>query len=141
MKYINDFQRFMYGRYGIDELTKFMLKIYFILIIINIFVRSFILTIIELIFIAIIFYRTLSKNKTKRTKENNAFMNLFSSNYKVKFKDDHVYKKCHHCKCVLRLPIPEKKGFKHVKCPDCHKRNTFLILKSEKIEIIKNKNV
>ena len=53
--------------------------------------------------------------------------------------DTNIYKRCHHCSRVLRLPKQEKKGFKHVKCPDCHKRNTFLILKSEKIEIIKKK--
>ena len=142
MKFINDFQRFMYGRYGIDELTKFILKIYFVLLIINIFIRSYILTIIELLLIIIVFFRTLSKKTYKRSNENTKFLkiiNKFSGKSKPKDTDTHIYKRCHHCSRVLRLPIPEKKGFKHVKCPDCHKRNTFLVLKSEKIEIIKNK--
>lgn len=142
MNFINKVQKFMHGRYGVDNLTKFILYIYFILIFINIFLKSYILSLIELLLIIIIFYRTLSKKIYKRSNENVKFMNLknkFKSKAKPKDTDTHIYKRCHHCGRVLRLPIPSAKGIKHVKCPDCKKRNTFLILKSEKIEIIKNK--
>lgn len=142
MNFINKVQKFMHGRYGVDNLTKFILYIYFILIFINIFLKSYILSLIELLLIIIIFYRTLSKKIYKRSNENVKFMNLknkFKSKAKPKDTDTHIYKRCHHCSRVLRLPIPSAKGIKYVKCPDCKKRNTFLILKSEKIEIIKNK--
>ena len=140
MNFINKIQRFMYGRYGIDKLTRFLFYLYIILLILNMFLSSYVLFIIELILIAIMSYRTLSKKIYKRSNENAKFMkivNAFKS--KPKNTDSHIYKRCHYCRRVLRLPIPSKKGIKHVKCPDCHRRNTFLILKSEKIEIIKNK--
>jgi len=143
MKYLNKFADFMHGRYGVDELTKFLFYFYLIVTLINIFIKSYILTLIELTFIMIIFYRTLSKKIYKRSNENKKFVNLFNmlkSRNKLKNTDTHIYKKCHHCGCILRLPIPSKKGIKYVRCPDCKKRNRFIILKSEKIEIIKNKN-
>ena len=142
MNFINKIQKFMYGRYGIDNLTKFVLKIYFVLLIINIFLKTYVLTIIELLLIIAIFYRTLSRKIYKILDENIKFMKLanrFKFKDKPKNTDSHIYKRCHHCGRILRLPIPSKKGIKHVKCPDCNKRNTFLILKSEKIEIIRNK--
>ena len=136
MNFISNFQKFMYGRYGIDSLTKFIFKLYIISFIINIFMKSYILFLVELLFLIIIVYRTLSRKIYKRSTENTKFMNLVNS-FKIKSKpkdtETHIYKRCHHCKRVLRLPIPSNKGIKHVKCPDCHKRNTFIVLKSEKI--------
>ena len=142
MNFINKFQKFMYGRYGFDLLNKYIFYLYMLLLIINIFVRSYILSIVELLLIIIIFYRTLSKKIYKRSNENKIFekfINKIKPKSKPKDTDTHIYRRCHHCSRVLRLPIPAKKGIKHVKCPDCGKMNTFLILKSEKIEIIKNK--
>ena len=40
MSFINKFRNFMYGRYGIDELYGFLLKLYIILVIIGLFVYS-----------------------------------------------------------------------------------------------------
>ena len=57
MNYINKFQKFMYGRYGIDELYTFLFKVYLFLFIINIFIRSSILTYLELfIRLALIYF-------------------------------------------------------------------------------------
>ena len=141
MKFLNDFQKFMYGRYGIDELSKHIFYLYIILLIINFFIKSYILSLIELVLIIIIIYRTLSKNVLKRYLENKKFLSTLTKLKKSKPKDTdtHIYKRCHYCGRILRLPLPDKKGIKRVKCPDCHKRNRFLILKAEKIEVIKNK--
>ncbi len=142
MNFIIKFQRFMQGRYGVDNLSGFIFYIYMFLLIINIFVKSYILVILELLLLILIAFRTLSKKIYKRSNENKEFLkivNKFKLKPKPKNTDEHIYKRCHHCGRILRLPIPEKKGIKHVKCPDCHKRNRFLILKCEKIEIIKNK--
>lgn len=146
MKFINKLQKFMYGRYGLDDLGNFLFKIYLVLLIINLFVKSYILTIIELLIVVIVLYRFLSKNIYKRSNENVRFRKLKKkifkpfSNIKRNIKDkDHVYKKCHYCKTTLKLPVPNKRGFKKVKCPECKKRNKFLILKKMKIELIRNK--
>lgn len=146
MKFLNKLQQFMYGRYGLDDLGKFLFKIYFILLIINIFVKSYVLTIIEFIIVVIVLYRFISKDIYKRSNENVKFRKIKKKllkpflNIKRNFKDkDHVYKKCHHCKTTLKLPLPNKRGIKKVKCTNCKKRNKFLIFKKVKIELIRDK--
>ena len=47
----------------------------------------------------------------------------------IKDRRYHVYKKCRHCKTILKLPLPNKRGLKKVKCPECKKKNKFLIRK------------
>ena len=56
MKWLYKIQRFMIGRYGIDELYKFLFNVYLILFFPNIFLRNSIVTKIEFIilFIAIV---------------------------------------------------------------------------------------
>ena len=65
-KFINSLYKFMYGRYGVDELYKLGVVLWIILSIINIFINSRIITIIELLLIVIIIYISLSKNIVKR---------------------------------------------------------------------------
>ena len=147
MKWINKLQKFMIGRYGPDELYNFLLKLYILLFIIDLFFNSLVLTIIELLIVIIMFYRFLSKNIYKRRKENNKYLRLKNkilkpfNNIKRNFKDKdyYVYKKCHKCKTTLKLPLPPKRGIQHVKCPKCKNRIKFLCLRQEKIEVIKSK--
>ena len=144
MRFIEKFQKFMYGRYARpDELYKFLFWMYFILLIIDLFVNNMVLTVLELIIIVTIFYRLFSKNIYKRSNENQKFLKMRNkllkpfSNIKRNIKDkDHVYKKCPKCKTVLKLPVPTERGIKHAKCPNCKKRVTLFTLKKLKVEII-----
>lgn len=137
------FQKFMKNRYGIvDNLYRFLLVLYVLLIIINAFIKSKIISILEILLIIYIFIRVFSKNVKKRQKENNDYLkikrkiiNIFKrKNIKDK---EYIYKRCHHCHKLLKLPIPISKGIKTVNCPKCKRKNKFIILKKEKIEIIK----
>lgn len=146
MKLLTKIQNFMYGRYGFDDINRFLFLIYVALIVSNIFLKNNIISIISLVIAIIIFYRALSKKNNQRRKENAIFLKIKRviispfSYLKKKLRDqDYVYKKCHHCHKTLRLPIPMERGKKHVVCPKCKKRNTFLILKKQKIEVIKAK--
>ena len=148
MSFINKLQKFMYGRYGVDELNKFLFKIYVGLIILDLFVDNKILLFLELLIIFIMFYRLLSKNCYQRRKENKTFLSLKKKianpfqNIKRNIQDkDYVYKKCSKCKKTLRLPIPFERGFQYTRCPNCQKRIKFFTFKKEKIKIIKNKKV
>ena len=146
MKWINKLQKFMYGRYGVDELYKFLFTLYIISFIINIFLNSLILEIIGLIIVLFTFYRVFSKNIYKRARENKEYLKLKKQIIKplqiiernIKDKDN-IYKKCPKCKTTLKLPIPYKIGIKHTTCPKCKKKLSFIVLKKQKIEIIKNK--
>lgn len=138
-------QKFMYGRYGIDELYSFLFKTYFFLIIIDLFINNKILLFLEILIVIIMFYRVLSKNCYQRRKENKVFLELKKElfkpfkNIKRNIKDkDYIYKRCSKCNKTLKLPVPFERGIKHTKCPNCNKKITFITLKKQKIEIIKN---
>ena len=147
-KWQNRLYNFFYGRYGTDELYQFNLIVYLILLFINIFFNSMILFAIELILITFTFYRVLSRNVKRRTKENKFYLKIKNNIFnqfilmKRKWKDrnTHMYKKCIHCKTVLRLPL--KKGVHIVKCPNCKKRFEVKCRRDEKIqvEVIKKKS-
>ena len=146
MKWLYKIQRFMIGRYGIDELYKFLFNVYLILFFPNIFLRNSIITKIEFIILFIAIYRVLSKNIKQRRKENKMFLKVKKNiikpflNIKRNLQDkEHIYKKC-SCGTTLKLPLPKKYGIKHAKCPDCKKRVAFLALKKEKIIIIPKEN-
>lgn len=146
MKLLTKIARFMYGRYGTDNLNHFLFILYILVFIINLFLNQTWLFIIELLLVLTIFSRTLSKNINQRKKENQIFLKwkecitkpfqTIIKNWKDK---DHIYKKCCKCKTVLRLPLPSKRGIKHTKCPTCKKRLTIFAFKYQKIEIIRNK--
>ena len=88
------FQRFMIGRYGMDQLGQFMVWAVLVLIVINLFVRaslpSTILDTLELVGLITMYFRMFSKNVGKRYQENQVFlrMRFYVTEYwrKVKFK-------------------------------------------------------
>ncbi|AGC68668.1 Zn-finger containing protein [Thermoclostridium stercorarium subsp. stercorarium DSM 8532] len=118
--------KFMYGRYGIDHLYYALALLCFILLIINSFVHSPVLTIIMWFVFIVMISRTFSKNIYKRRLENERFLNAW---YRVKkewlftirrIKEirTHRYHRCPHCKAMLRLPY--KRGKHTVQCPRCN---------------------
>lgn len=147
MKFINNLIKFMYGRYGIDNLHKFCLWLYIFIVIVNIFLHSNILMYTEIIIFIIVIYRMFSKNIYRRNLENQMYLKIKKillkpfNNIKRNFLDrkKYVYKKCHKCKTTLRLPIPYKRGINHAICPECKNRITCFSLRRKKIEIIRNK--
>ena len=64
----------MKNRYGIDELNKFFIKLYLIIMFISIFINFKILSYIKLIIFAIFIFRGLSKNIFDRSKENRIYL-------------------------------------------------------------------
>ena len=145
MKYIDRFQKFMKGRYGPDELYKFLFKLYIVLVILNLFIKSKVLFLIELLIITYMFYRFFSKKIYKRSNENQVYLKIKNKlchpfkNVKRNIKDkEHIYKKCYKCKTTLKLPLPSKRGIKNAKCPKCGKRVRFITLRQEKIEVYRN---
>ena len=140
-KYIDKIQRFLNGRYGTDDFYKFLLIICFIIIVINIFIDSIILRVLEVIVFIFAIYRVLSKKKYKRSKENKKYLEIrnkivhFFSYQKRKFKDrnTHMYKKCPKCKQKIRLPL--KKGKHIVKCPNCKEKFDVKCNRNEKIKV------
>jgi len=140
-------QKFMYGRYGVDELYNFMLILYFIIFILNLFFKSNILSFLEVFIVIIALYWFFSKKIYKRSNENQKFLKLKKKvlkpfkNIKRNYKDrnEWIYIRCKHCKKLLKLPIPNKRGIKTVKCPKCKKETKMFTLREEKAEFVKSK--
>ena len=122
------FARFMMGRYGVDRLYYFLLSLCFILIVINLFADSLIVSLIETAIFIYAVYRVLSRNIYKRQQENEKFVKLaekpnkYINLQKCKIRDrkTHVYKRCPSCRNNLRLP--RQKGKHTVVCPCCKNR-------------------
>ena len=69
-------RKFMYGRYGPDELYKFQMVLYFITLILGIFIKSKILSIVQLLLVASIIFRPMSKKIYKRSDENQRYLKI-----------------------------------------------------------------
>ena len=119
---------FMVGRYGVDRLYYFLLAVCFILIVINLFIDSLVISLVESALFVYTFYRVLSRNVYKRQQENEKFIKIGEylkkqfnlQKCKVRDRKTHVYRKCPSCKNNLRLP--KQKGKHTVVCPCCKHR-------------------
>lgn len=118
---------FLQGRYGNDQLNNFLMILWGIIFIINLFTRNWILSIIGLVPLGLALYRSMSKNITKRMYENNKFLPIYKAvkNFitlqirKIKEIKTMRYFKCPSCKAQLR--VPKRKGVHTVRCPKCRK--------------------
>ena len=117
--------RFMYGRYGVDELYHFLSWTVLVLIFIQFFVRSSVLLLIEMALLIFSMFRFFSKNINQRRKENDWYLARTKTIRKKirdiyrSYRDRKVYRyrKCPNCQQTLRLPY--RKGTHNVRCPKC----------------------
>ncbi len=121
------FLRFMQGRYGVDALNRGLLSLCIVLIIINIFADSFIITCVMYGVWLIMMFRMFSKNIYKRYNENMKYLSYMKpleryKNLLEKQKNDpnHKYFRCPSCKQLVR--VPRGKGKITITCPKCQKQ-------------------
>lgn len=72
----NRFQQFMYGRYGMDQLNRFLSTVALIVLVVSIFVRRPIVEIVALALLFWCYYRMFSRNVSKRAAENQKYLNF-----------------------------------------------------------------
>lgn len=127
--------RFFYGRYGVDDLGRFLFLLYVVLAILasllSFFIKPVIIKIINILltlFAIYIFWRMMSRSIYKRMNENRRFLSIKAKTVgwfqlqKSKFRDrkTHIYRKCPKCKSTLRL---KRISGKHTAvCPKCLNR-------------------
>ncbi len=120
--------RFMSGRYGQDELGKMLIWLWLGLLILNLFLELWIISVVELCVAVWSIFRVMSRNIYKRQAENRFYLKIklkISAPFKMmknRWRDrkTHVYKKCPKCKSNLRLP--RERGEHTVRCPRCSER-------------------
>ena len=119
------FLRFMAGRYGVDQLSRFLSFVALALIVLNLFFRSSVLWILGLAVLVLTYVRMFSKNSEKRRKENERYLQLkykltsgFRNwNDRRKQSRDYVFFRCPSCHAMLR--VPRGKGKIRVTCRKC----------------------
>lgn len=126
-KFRQSLEKFLQGRYGIDELNKILFAVYLILFILNLLTGDSLFYILGVMVVIYVLFRCMSKNLTARRMENEKFTSIAGrysrkkNLYKRMWKDrhTHVYRKCPHCHTTIRLP--KVKGRHTTNCPKCHK--------------------
>lgn len=121
---MNKIKNFFMGRYGMDQLYRFIMVIYIILLIISMITGNQVYLYVAFALFILQMFRALSKNFTARRKENDAFLKLWNpvkykfENLKKRFRDKtHRYLRCPKCKTEIR--VPKNKGKIRITCPKC----------------------
>lgn len=114
------------GNYGMDELSMFMMGLAAVLILLDMFLGTFVISVVSLLVLMVAFGRSMSKGSyAKRQAENAAFLKAskpFRDKWRLlnmKYRDRHtmVYFKCQSCGHTMR--VPKGKGTIKVTCPHC----------------------
>ena len=108
------FRQFMIGRYGTDGLNQFLSIASIVLLLISLLTRFSLFTWLGLVLLVLCYYRSLSRNISKRTEENYQYYGL---------KDQWANRKLYHyyrCpKCRQKLRVPRGRGRIQISCPRC----------------------
>ena len=120
------FARFMSGRYGADQLSRFMVTAALVLMVINLFLGWGILSILVLALLVLCYFRMFSRNYQKRYEENLRYTQA-TARYRYwlsKQKDLWEQRKVYHIyrcpSCKQKVRVPRGKGKIIVTCPKCH---------------------
>lgn len=123
---MNWLNKFMAGRYGVDQLSVAFFALGCLLTLIGSIIGVSALAYISYIPLGLCVYRALSKDVTKRRAENYKFVTVMNPVFTWSKKrmnmladSSHKYVKCPYCKAQLRLP--KGKGKISVTCPVCKK--------------------
>ena len=121
----NSMRRFMYGRYGTDQLNMALLIISLVLSlvssILSIFFSNSLAFSIVYLFVSLLTYvllffaifRIFSRNIYKRRRENQKFLNGWN-----RIRDrKHRYFRCPQCHQTVR--VPRNRGKINIRCPNC----------------------
>ncbi len=114
-------RNFMYGRYGMDELSKVMVYASLILWVVTIIFRSSITDAIALVLLFWAYFRMFSRNIPKRYAELQKFeiwkQKIRQTPQTVAVRRTHHIYKCPQCKQKVR--VPRGKGRIEISCPRC----------------------
>lgn len=120
----NAFQRFMYGRYGNDQLNTALVVLYLILWLLEMITHFSLFGLLSTILVFVVLFRMLSRNLYKRREENVKFLRKadpairwYRLQRTMRRDKDHIYFKCPNCSQQLR--VPRGKGKITVTCRSC----------------------
>ena len=125
------FIKFMQGRYGVDQFSKFTMGVALVSIILAIFAGAgstlgSLLDTLGLVAIVYTYFRIFSRNIQKRYEENEKYLSM-TSKIRMRFNKEKnlmSQRKTHHIyscpSCGQKIRIPRGKGKIEIECPKCH---------------------
>ena len=120
----NALQRFMYGRYGNDQLNMVLVLLSLALYLVFAVTSWTFLYAVSFMLMAVALFRGLSRNYDRRRAENGKFLSLvqpvtrwYRLRRTIRRDKDHCYFKCPNCGQQLR--VPRGKGRITVTCRGC----------------------
>jgi len=120
----NAFQRFMYGRYGNDQLNNFLFVCYLVLWLLALLTHFPLFDLLSTVIVIVVLLRMFSRNTYKRREENTQFLRKAGPALRwlrlqrtIRKDKDHRYFKCPACGQQLR--VPRGKGKITVTCRGC----------------------
>ncbi len=120
----NALQRFMYGRYGNDQLNMALLVLYLALFLVYTFTGFDLLYWISFALLILSLFRLLSRNPARRRAENAKFLRVAGPALQwlrlqrtIRRDKEHRYFRCPNCGQQLR--VPRGKGKITVTCRSC----------------------
>lgn len=117
--------RFMYGRYGMDQLSRNLSLICLVLLIVTMFVRNNVIYMIALAGIVYTYFRVFSRNISRRSEENEKYLRfhykVVGKLNKIKFRitDSKTHRIFRCPSCSQKIRVPRGKGKISIKCPKC----------------------
>ncbi|HCH83151.1 MAG TPA: hypothetical protein DE316_08735 [Eubacterium sp.] len=117
--------RFMYGRYGMDQLSRNLSLICLVLLIVTMFVRNNVIYMIALFGIVYTYFRVFSRNISRRSEENEKYLRfhykVVGKLNKIKFRitDSKTHRIFRCPSCSQKIRVPRGKGKISIKCPKC----------------------
>lgn len=133
MQFLQKFNMFMQGRYGVDQLSNCLIWTGVILSLLNLFISSKILWALGWAAIIYAYVRIMSRQLSKRSAQNQKFLDstwgirhaMANLRYRIKYgKPADAGYRIYTCKkCGQKIRIPSGKGKIMVTCPKC--KNQF----------------
>lgn len=119
------FMRFMQGRYGVDQFSRFLMGVGIALIVLSIFFKNQIISLLVFGILIYVYYRMFSRDISKRYGENQKFLTKTASVRGIFAKEKNrmiqrkIYRfyKCPSCSQEVR--VPKGKGKIEISCPKC----------------------
>jgi len=118
--------RFMYGRYGQDQFSRFLLIVGLVFLLIGMFVRIPFISTLVLFILVYDYYRMFSRNVARRSAENQKYLEIrdrvtaFFRGRKGSSPDAGTYHIYRCPKCGQKIRVPKGKGMIMITCPKCH---------------------
>ena len=118
------FARFMMGRYGVDQFSKFLTIFTIVLMVLGLFIHP-ILYYLGIVGMIYMYFRIFSRNHAKRSAENQWYLrksyavrNWFDKKKRMwKLKKTHKIFKCPTCS--QKIKVPKGRGRIEIRCTKC----------------------